>query len=104
MPKIDPVSGPVPREEFRRLVELPYGKAREAIRKYDPCYGLEPGKKITWEVKVKARRCYGTAYVEAATEEEAESAAQDIEGYEVDWDTDREDFEILSIEPSKQHM
>ena len=66
MPKIDPVSGPVPREEFRRLVELPYGKAREAIRKYDPCYGLEPGKKITWEVKVKAVSCRGTAYVEAA--------------------------------------
>lgn len=101
MGKIDPVSGPVPREVFATLIGLPFGEATKRIRQYDPLYGRKPGEKIAWTVTCQVRRMTGVATVMAASEKEAEANAQDLQAYEVDWDDDRDDFEILTIEPEK---
>lgn len=65
--KIDPVTGPLSREEFARLVQAPFGKAIEAIREYDPQYGRQPGEKFRWKLTARCEM-QGVAYVMAADE------------------------------------
>lgn len=100
MPKLDPVTGPIPREEFARLIDAPYGAALKAIRKYDPMYGRAEGEKISWCVEVTAMTS-GTARVEASSEEEAEKIAENLSSAEIDWDGAIEDLEVLSVRPER---
>lgn len=99
MATIDPSTGPVPRAEFFSLVEAPFGDAAKKIRKYDPLWGLPPGTKIKWRVECRRTVQYGTAIIEAKTEKAAEAEAEDLTADDVDWDSDPDDFEIVSIKP-----
>ena len=96
----DPVTGPIPRDEFAALVALPCGEARKAIRKYDPLFGREEGEKIEWKVRAERRRddC-GTAIVKASSQEEADKLADDLTEHDFDWDDDFGDIEVKSVEP-----
>ncbi len=100
MSQPDPISGPIPREIFATLIGLPFGEATKRIRQYDPLYGRKPGEKIAWTVKCRVRWLEGTATIMASSEKEAEAKAENLQPYEVDWD-DRDDFEIVEIEPEK---
>lgn len=90
--------GPIPRDEFMKLVEAPFGEAIKRIRKWDPLYGRAKGEKIKWKVECRGE-LYGTAYVEAATQEEADKLADDLDCGAVDWGDGSSDFEIDSVEP-----
>ncbi len=98
-PTLDPSTGPVPRDKFRELINAPCGEAVKIIRQYDPLWGIPAGKKIMWRVDCRRTRIDGLAYVEASSEKEAQNLADDLAGCEVDWDTDEDDFEILSVKP-----
>jgi hypothetical protein len=93
----DPISGPVPRDVFKTLVSVPYGKAREVIRKYDPMWGVEEGEKVRWKVT-----CYythvGVAYVEAANQEEADDLANDLLDSDFSFDYGNGDIDIIDVE------
>lgn len=81
--------GPIPPAEFKALVACPYGEAKKAIRKYDPLFGLEPGEKIKFHVRLE-RTVDETGYaeVEASTKEEAEKLAADLDDAQIDWQAD----------------
>lgn len=101
----DPITGPMPRTEFAEAIAAPFGKAREAIRKYDPLWGRETGEVIKWEVKFTRKvREEGWATVEAATEKEAEKLAEKIPDSQISWDVGDcwgDDIEIESVEPKR---
>ena len=98
---LDPVTGPIARDAFAKLVDLPFGKAALEIRKFDPMWGLPPGTTIDWRVECKGNLT-GVAYVKAASRKEAENLANDLSDAEVDWDICPDDFEIISIEPDRK--
>lgn len=97
----DPVTGPMDRSAFAKLVDLPFGKAALEIRKFDPMWGLAPGAKIDWRVECRGHLT-GIAHVKASSKEEAEKLACDLTDGEVDWDICPDDFEILSVEPDRK--
>jgi hypothetical protein len=99
MQVLDPSTGPIPREEFAKLLSAPYGEAAKRIRRYDPMWGRADGEKIKWRVEVTGQ-ITGSAYVEASSEDEASKAAENLSAAEIDWDGGREDFQVLSIEPA----
>lgn len=89
MSPIDPITGPLSREEFRSLWLAPFGAALEVIRKHDPLYGRKPGEKLRWLVTLKRHIPeIGTATVIAATEEEATELANNLAEAEIDWEPD----------------
>ena len=96
----DPSTGPLSREEFKKLVEAPHGQARREIQKVDPLFGRSPGEKIEWRVRCRADM-HGTAFVKAATEQEAEALADELTSNDVDWDTYSDDIEIWDVSPAK---
>lgn len=95
----DPSIGPIPRSKFREIAALPYGRAAKEIRKYDPMWGLAQGEKIEFRVECRGTMT-GVAYVKASSQEEAEKAADELTGIEVDWDYD-DGIDIISVEPKK---
>lgn len=97
----DPVSGPIPRDKFVEMVNLPYGEACKAIRKYDPMFGRQPGENIKWRVKY-SRTLYeeGYATIEATSEDEAEKIAADLPDYNISWSCDDSDMaQIEDVRP-----
>jgi hypothetical protein len=99
--KLDPVTGPMSREELRACVEAPHGGAAKIIRKHDPLFGLQPGEKIEWEVQCSGIT-HGTAYVKAASQEEADRLAADLTSGDVDWEFGMDDFDVDDIKPAKR--
>lgn len=101
--KHDPISGPIPRHEFRKLATAPHGEALRVIRKHDPLFGREPGEKIKWRVEFERRaRERGYGVVEAATLKEAQELAEKLKAREIDWEPDwnsDEQGEVVSLEP-----
>lgn len=96
---MNPVSGKMPIEEFRKLKDAPYGAAIKTIRKYDPCWGVKPGEKIKWTVTATAR-IYGDATVEACSQEEAVKLADALPDNAFDWDvSDRLEILIDEVAP-----
>ena len=84
--KIDPVTGPVPREKFNEIVNAPYGQATKLIRKYDPLYGRN-GEKFKWAVRfTREVEEEGWGHVEAATEEEAIELGRKLDPDKLNWD------------------
>lgn len=99
---LDPVTGPMPREKLKELAAAPAGEAVKIIRQYDPQWGRAPGEKFAWEVRVRRDGAdTGVAYVEAASQEEADKLADDLDESEIDWDYSGDDFFITSVEPQK---
>ncbi|MCK1445396.1 hypothetical protein IVB43_23715 [Bradyrhizobium sp. 48] len=85
--KLDPVTGPVPREKFSELVEAPHGQAVRMIRRYDPYYGRKEGEPFKWAVRfTREIEEEGYGYVEAATEEEAEELGRQLKEKDLTWD------------------
>lgn len=101
MAKLDPITGPVPRAEFAEAVAAPAGGAAKIIRQYDPFFQRAEGEKIRWRIEAKSQMT-GVAYVEAATQKEAEKLADDLDDAEFDWTSRWGIDEIVSIEPDKQ--
>lgn len=103
MKTIDPSTGPIPRAEFAEIVNAPFGKAREAIRKYDPLWGRATGETIKWRVKFTREVTeVGYATVEASSEKEAEEIAAHVKTSTIAWEPDDcfdEDGEVESVEP-----
>lgn len=93
----DPVTGPIPRETFAKLVAAPHGEAARTIRQYDPLWGKAPGEKVRWKVECTAKQ-FGTAYVEASSQEEADKLADELDSGEVDWCYDDDGLTIISVE------
>lgn len=91
-----PSYGPLDREQIAKLTASPYGVATETIRQHDPEWGRAPGEKFEWEVTVR-RDADGVALVKAANKKEAEELAYDLTGAEIDWETDDDDFDIVSV-------
>lgn len=103
--KLDPVTGPIPRDKFQEIVVSPHGEARKIIQKYDPLWGRVPGEKFRWKVTVAATRLEGTAFVEAATQKEADDLADKLQDGDVEWGDGFCDFDILTVEPDKiEHL
>ncbi len=98
---LDPVTGPLTREQIRELAEAPFGTARAEIQKYDPLWGKAEGDKIEFEIVCQGT-LEGRAYVKAASQEEADNLADDLNGAEIDWDVARDDFTVISVEPYKR--
>jgi hypothetical protein len=86
--RLDPVTGPLSREEFAALVAAPYGAAANAIRKHDPLYGIkEDGEPIKWEVYATRRATEeGYAEVAASSIEEALELAGKLKSSAFSWD------------------
>lgn len=100
--KLDPVTGPLSRDELSELVKAPFGEAVKVIREYDPQYGRAPGEKYRWKIVARCEM-EGTAYVMAADEKEANKLADDITDGAFDWDAPwSSDLEIVSVEPDKK--
>lgn len=97
----DAVTGVLTRDEFRELVDAPFGKARKEIQKRDPFWGRSEGDKIEFEVRVSSW-CEGRAFVKAASQEEADKLADDLSNAEIDWEYDSDDYVVLSVEPYVQ--
>lgn len=93
-------TGPIPPEVFAECVKAPFGKAKEIIRKYDPYWGRGDDEKISWKVRVSGWMG-GTAYVTAATKDEADQLADELSGGDIDWDTWGDDFTVTSVEISE---
>jgi hypothetical protein len=98
--KLDPSTGPITREQFKRIVDAPFGAAGEMIRKYDPLWGLKPGEKMEWEVTVQ-RMQQGTVIVKAATEEEAQNMAGEVNESDVNWDSRDDEMEVVEVRLKK---
>lgn len=100
---LDPVTGPLTREQIRELAQAPFGTARAEIQKHDPFWGLTEGEKIEFEVICKGR-IEGRAYIKATSQEEADGLAYDLTEAEIDWDFGgaSDDFNINSIKPRKR--
>jgi len=96
MTQLDRSTGPVPRDRFLEIANLPFGQAAKAIRKYDPMWGREEGEKISWRVECSGTMT-GTAHVEAASEEEAMELADMLTAADVDWDGGHDDIEVISV-------
>ena len=95
-----PVSGPMPIEAFKELVNVPFGEATKRIRKYDPCWGLKPGEKIKWKV-VATAQMRGEAEVEASSQQEADALADKLPDSAFDWDAIEEaEVEIEEVKPA----
>lgn len=103
MNKIDPSTGPVPRDEFASFVNAPFGQAVKTIRKYDPLYAREPNEKIKWRARFERKvREDGWATVEASTKEEAQKLANDLPEAKINWDVCcdwGDDGDLISVEP-----
>lgn len=100
--KLDPVTGPIPREEFKKLVDAPYGEALRRIRKHDPLYGRPPGEKFKWACTFTREVTEeGVGYVMAESEEEAEEMAGKLKESDLHWDvSDRYGSMVLdSVDP-----
>jgi hypothetical protein len=95
--KLDPVTGVMPKDEFAALTALPHGEAIKKVRQYDPLFGLKDGEKIRWKVEARADM-RGTAYVQAASQEEANKLADKLSDAAFDWDTS-DHIEIDCVEP-----
>lgn len=96
--------GPLSQEEFKALVETPYGVAKLEIQKHDPLWGRDepaPGEKRKWRVTLtQCVTMSGLVTVEAETEEEAEELAQAIPDSKINWDyEDSDPPEVDSVEP-----
>ncbi|SMF65482.1 hypothetical protein SAMN02982989_3366 [Xaviernesmea oryzae] len=81
--------GPLSQEQFKDLVDAPYGRAGDTIRKFDPLFGKtsSDGEIVKWRIKlVQEVRMVGYVTVEAVNEEEAELAAEAIPDASVSWD------------------
>jgi hypothetical protein len=97
----DPVTGPLTREQFAELVEMPFGEASKAIRKHDPLWGLKEGEKIDYEVVVSAR-VQGRAIVKASSLKEAEELAEEIGEHDCEWGGyGCDDLEVFDVRPAK---
>jgi len=84
---LDPVSGPVPREILKSLVDAPFGEALKTIRKYDPLYGRIEGEPVKWRVHFERELVEsGSAIVEASSEKEALEIAELLDENDVSWD------------------
>lgn len=82
-------TGPIPPEEFRALIEAPYGAATKAIRQYDPMWGRKDGETVRWRVRVSMERpVVGSVIVEAETEEEAIDRAFEVNPDTIEWEPD----------------
>lgn len=103
MAKLDPATGPIPRDKFYALVSAPAGAAKKFIRKYDPFFGRAPGEKVRWLVTY-TKEVEGYAYVEAESKEEATKLGKNLRDDEVEYDTHddgcRGDF--ISVEVDDQ--
>lgn len=94
--------GPLSDDEIAALSVCPFGEAKKIIRKHDPLYGLEPGQKIKWAVKLtRTVEEEGYATVEAASKEQAEKLANNLKDTDIDWHANcwGDDGDIQSIEP-----
>lgn len=97
--KTDPISGPIPREKFKALVDAPHGDARDLIRQYDPFWGLPPGTEIEFEVEVRAE-VIGGAIVKASSLEEAKKLAKNLTRDEIEFDTyGLNDWDVETVNP-----
>ena len=102
MAKLDPVSGPMPRELLRDLANAPHGRAVKVIREYDPQFGRAEGEKFDWEVRVERLGAdQGSVIVKAANEDEACELAEDADECEVDWDYSHDGMNVISAKPYK---
>lgn len=102
----DPITGPLPREKLRELVDAPYGEATQVLRQYDPEWGLKPGQKIEWEVVVERDVTgLGVAHVMAGSLKEAEKLTDDLCNSDIDWDDDGfQDFVVKSVKPVRKRV
>jgi len=96
--------GPLSQEEFKALVETPYGAAKLAIQKHDPLWGRDepaPSEKRKWRVTLTQMvTMSGCVTVEAETEDEAELLADAIPDSKIDWNyRSTYSSEIDSVEP-----
>lgn len=82
---IDPVTGPLSRDELKALADAPAGAALKAIRKFDPLYGLPEGTKVDWQVTA-TREAEGYAIIKAASKEEAQKLAKALKTSDFEWD------------------
>jgi hypothetical protein len=97
--QLDPVTGPIPRDKFKALVDAPHGDAREEIRKRDPFWGLPEGAKIAFDVEVRAE-VIGYAVVRATSLEEAKKAAKELTRGEIEFDScEFDSFDVESVAP-----
>lgn len=81
-------AGPISVAELKSLAELPHGEAASRLRQHDPLYGkgLPSGPMRSWKVRLsKEVTMVGTLTIEAASEEEAELLAQNIDDSKVSW-------------------
>lgn len=81
--------GPLSPEEFKKLVDAPYGRAVNVIRRFDPLYGKtsSEGEKVKWRVTLHQDVTMSASVtVEAATEEEAEILAEAMDDDKLNWD------------------
>lgn len=95
---VNPITGPLHPHELKALAAAPFGEAAKAIRKHDPFWGLADGTKIKWIVRCR-RNDRGDATIMAASQEEADALAEELTGLDIDWDSDDDDFTILSVTP-----
>lgn len=98
----DPSTGPIPRDVFASLANAPFGKALETIRQYDPLHARAEGEPIKWRVILRRKMWErGTVIVEAASETEAESMADEISCNQIDWSFSHseDEREIIAAEP-----
>lgn len=95
--------GPLDRDQFSQLVAAPFGEAAKAIRKHDPLWNRKEGDEIKWLVTATRDVTEeGTAFVHAATKEEAKRKAGELKwsDYSVDYPYDVPDFDIDDVEPA----
>lgn len=84
-------TGPMTSEQLKALADAPHGHALKEIRKFDPLYGRlsGEGELIKWRVKLtKEVQAVGFVTVEAATKEDAEALAEEVDDHKVEWDFD----------------
>lgn len=100
--KLDPITGPLSRDEFAECITAPFGEAKKVIRKHDPFWGLSKGEKIDFEVTVSAI-VTGRAIVSASNQEEADSLADKLTEHDVDWGGyGCDDIDVITVEPAKR--
>lgn len=95
----DPISGPITRDELRELASAPYGEALKVIRKHDPLFGRKDGEKFRWKVLATVT-CTMYAFVEAASEDEANKLADKLNTAAFDYESEG-DISIDSVEPDR---
>lgn len=96
---LDPSTGPISREKFKELIDAPFGAAAKEIRKFDPLFGRAEGKTVKWRVTVQRdSQDQGIIYVDASSEEEALTIAEEANDSDVDWDYDNSGFTAIRAE------